>query len=179
MGYIIYILVVLIFVLRLYFLKISKQNERAILRNGGTEYGARNSKFLTIAHILFYFGCLAEAIVKKPEFDGVCATGLGLIVFSFLMLYYIVNHLLKGIWTVKLMVAKGHKYNPHWLFQIVKHPNYYLNITPELIGLALLCHAVAIFALLAPIYAGILAVRIKQENRVLKEIIIPNGRVKI
>ncbi|WP_269485616.1 isoprenylcysteine carboxylmethyltransferase family protein [Campylobacter ureolyticus] len=60
------------------------------------------------------------------------------------------------------------------MFKLFKHPNYYLNIFPELIGLAMLCHAKFSFILLAPIYLIIIFIRIKQENRVLKEIIIPN-----
>ncbi len=34
-------------------------------------------------------------------------------------------------------------YHPihHWLFQTVRHPNIFLIIIPELVGLALLCHA--------------------------------------
>ncbi|WP_169776893.1 isoprenylcysteine carboxyl methyltransferase family protein [Campylobacter mucosalis] len=178
MDYLVYILVILIFVLRLGFLKISKQNESKILKNGGVEYGVKNTKMLTIAHILFYFGCLIEAIIQKQVFDNVSLVGIFLIVFAFLMLYYIVNYLLKDIWTVKLMVAKEHKYNPHWLFRVIKHPNYYLNILPELIGLAMLCHAKVSFMVIMPIYLVILFIRIKEEDRVLKEIIIPNG-VKI
>ncbi|CAD7289717.1 hypothetical protein LMG7974_01795 [Campylobacter majalis] len=171
----IYILVAVIFALRLVFLKISKQNEAMILQNGGVEHGVKNTKMLTIAHIAFYFSCLTEAVVKTSVFDTTSAVGLGLIVFAFLMLYYIVNHLLRGIWTVKLMVANNHKYNPHWLFRYVKHPNYYLNIIPELIGLALLCHAKISFMILMPIYLIVLFIRIKQEDKVLKEIIIPNS----
>ncbi|QKF62469.1 isoprenylcysteine carboxyl methyltransferase family protein [Campylobacter mucosalis] len=175
MDYLVYVLVVSIFILRLGFLKISKQNESLILQNGGVEYGVKNTKMLTIAHILFYLGCLIEAIMQKQVFDGVSLAGTFLIVFAFLMLYYIVNYLLKGIWTVKLMVANNHKYNPHWLFKVVKHPNYYLNILPELIGLAMLCHAKVSFIVIMPIYLVILFIRIKEEDRVLKEIIIPNG----
>ena len=38
----------------------------------------------------------------------------------------------------------------------------------------MLCHAKFSFILLAPIYLIIIFIRIKQENIVLKEIIIPN-----
>lgn len=170
----IYFLVFIIFCIRLLFLKLSLKNERVIINGGGVEYGKKNSIILTIIHILFYVFCLVEAVIKKPVFDDISLVGIGLLIFSFLMLYYIANSLLKGIWTVKLMVAKNHIYNNHWLFKTFKHPNYYLNIFPELIGLAMLCHAKFSFIVLAPIYLIIIFTRINQENRVLKEIIIPN-----
>ncbi|WP_033916816.1 isoprenylcysteine carboxyl methyltransferase family protein [Campylobacter sputorum] len=175
MDYLIFILVFCVFVLRLYFLKISKKNEKNILKNGGKEYGVNNTKVITIVHVMFYLFCLFEAIVREVKFDMVSCIGLGLLMFAFFMLYYIVNYLLKDIWTVKLMIAKNHKYNPHFLFRIIKHPNYYLNIFPELVGLSMLCHASVSFIILAPIYLIIMYIRIKEEDNLIKNVIIPNG----
>lgn len=174
MNYIIQIIVAVIFIIRLLFLKVSKTNEKNILANGGKEYGAENSKRLTRLHILFYAACLAESILKKARFDTLSIIGCLLLVFSIFMLYT-VTRLLKGIWTVKLMIAENHQYNDHWLFRTVKHPNYFLNIAPELIGLALLCHALYSAIIILPFYVVVLYVRIKEENRLLKEVIIPNG----
>ena len=48
------LIVLAIFVFRLVFLKISIKNEKAILANGGQEFGVQNTKYITILHILFY-----------------------------------------------------------------------------------------------------------------------------
>ena len=168
-------LMIALFLLRLFFLKISIKNEKRILADGGKEYGVANTKLLTICHILFYAACLTEAIVKKASFDAVSAIGLALLVFAMAMLYWVIQ-LLGPIWTVKLMLVKNHHFVDHWLFQTIKHPNYFLNILPELIGLALLCHASLSFSLLFPPYLFILYRRIREENRLLQEVIIPNGR---
>ncbi|MCZ6111057.1 hypothetical protein [Campylobacter ureolyticus] len=93
----IYFLVFIIFCIRLLFLKLSLKNERVIINGGGVEYGKKNSIILTIIHILFYVFCLVEAVIKKPVFDDVSLVRVGLLVFSFLMLYYIANSLLKTI----------------------------------------------------------------------------------
>lgn len=167
-------IVVMIFVIRLFFLKISKQNEKAILENGGCEYGKENTKRITLLHILFYAGCFTEAFWQKTSFDAISMVGLALLAFSLVMLYT-VTRLLSGIWTVKLMLVNNHKYNDHWLFRVVKHPNYFLNIVPELIGLALLCHARYTAAIILPLYAIVLYIRIREEDRLLREVIIPNG----
>lgn len=175
LDYLILILVFCVFVLRLYFLKISKKNEKNILENDGKEYGVKNTKAITIVHIMFYLFCLFEAAIKGVKFDIVGLIGVVLLVFAFFMLYYIVNYLLKDIWTVKLMIAKNHKYNSHFLFRTIKHPNYYLNIFPELIGLSMLCHAAISFIVLSPIYLLIMYIRIKEEDDLIKNVIIPNG----
>ncbi|MBL7574415.1 Uncharacterized protein YpbQ, isoprenylcysteine carboxyl methyltransferase (ICMT) family [Peptoniphilus asaccharolyticus DSM 20463] len=172
--YAIYAIIVIVFAIRLAFLKVSKRNERAILANGGMEYGVVNTKRITILHILFYFGSLIEAIVKRVEFDKVSLVGLILVIFSMVVLYSVVN-ILKGIWTVKLMIAKGHKFNSHWLFDKFKHPNYFLNIIPELIGIALICHSTITSIIILPLYMVVLYIRIREENYLIETVIKPNG----
>lgn len=169
----IYFIVLVVFVIRLIFLKISIKNEKAIISNGGREYGKENSKRITVLHILFYLGCFIESIVRKVEFDKLSFVGLGLVVFSIFMLY-IVTRLLGEIWTVKLMLLKNHRYVDHWLFRIVRHPNYFLNIFPELLGLALMCHALITATVLTPFYCVVLYIRIKEEEKLLREVIIVN-----
>lgn len=170
----IYVIVIAVFIIRLFFLKISIKNEKRILKDGGKEYGVENSKRITILHILFYLGCLIEALIKKPAFDTISFIGLVLIIFSIFMLYT-VTRLLKDIWTVKLMILKNHQFVDHWLFVNIKHPNYFLNILPELVGLALLCHASYTALILSPLYIYVMSIRIKEEEQLLKEVIIPNG----
>ena len=160
------LIVLAVFIFRLVFLKISMKNEKAILANGGREYGVQNTKYITILHILFYLSCFAEATIRQVRFDALSAIGFGLLLFSMFMLY-VVTQLLGEIW--------NHKFVDHWLFRYVKHPNYFLNIVPELIGLALLCHALISFCILFPLYAVVLYNRIKEEEKLLKEVIIPNG----
>ena len=103
--------------------------------------------------------------------------GLLLLVFSMLMLMLVI-HLLGDIWTVKLMLVNDHKFVDHVIFRTVKHPNYFLNILPELVGLALLSHAYVTFVLVFPVYAVILYQRIAEEEKILQEIIIPNGSIR-
>ncbi len=151
-------IILVTFLIRLIFLKRSIENEKRILSNGGKEFGVENTKRLTLAHIVFYLSCLVEAMVHKTMFDGMSMVGLVLLIFSMLMLMLVI-HLLGDIWTVK-------------------HPNYFLNILPELIGLTLLSHAYMTFVLVFPVYAVILYRRIAEEEKLLHEVIIPNGSIK-
>lgn len=125
-------------------------------------------------YFIFYLSYLIEAIWVGATFDILRIVGLLLITFSVIM-FYTVTSLLRNIWTVKLMIAKNHKYVDHWLFQTIKHPNYFLNIAPELIGIALLCHAKYSAYILLPLYSIVIYLRIRQENQLIKTLILPNG----
>ncbi|MEQ9764211.1 isoprenylcysteine carboxyl methyltransferase family protein [Streptococcus jiangjianxini] len=173
----IYLCLCLMFVMRLLFLRLSIRNEKAILANGGREYGAVVSKVITILHIGFYLAVAIEISLRQPTFDATSLLGLSLMIFS-LAILKVVTSLLGDIWTIKLMVVNDHQFVDHWLFKTVKHPNYYLNIMPELIGICLLGHAWVSAVIIIPFYAIALMLRIREENRLLAEVIIPNTRLK-
>ncbi|HES9413754.1 isoprenylcysteine carboxyl methyltransferase family protein [Streptococcus pyogenes] len=170
----IFLVMLAMFTIRLVFLKKSITNEKAILAQGGQEFGAQNTKFLTLLHIMIYVFAVIEALLKQIKFDGISFLGLLLMLLSVAVLYE-VTRILGDIWTVKLMLAKDHKYVDHWLFKTIKHPNYFLNIAPELVGIALLCHAKITAMLLFPCYIVVIYSRIREENKLLAEVIIPNG----
>lgn len=148
-------------------MRVSKQNEARIVADGGREYGAFNSKLMAIVRVLIYFGALGEFYYLDRSVNLLTFIGMGLVVFSMYMLY-MVSRLLSPIWTVKLMVAKNHQYVDHWLFRNIKHPNYFLNIVPELVGIILVCQAWYTALLLLPIYAIIMYIRIIEENKIIE-----------
>lgn len=170
--YLIYVIVLFVFAIRLVFLKISKENEKNILENGGREFGVYNSKRLTILHIFFYFGSLIEVTINHTVFDKLSFIGLCLLTFSMIILHTVVK-LLGDMWTIKLMVSDNYKISDHWLFRIFKHPNYFLNIVPELVGIALICHSKVVSLVILPIYAVVLYIRIKEEELVVDTMIKP------
>lgn len=59
----IFVIVALVFLIRLIFLKISIRNEKKILADGGREYGVENSKYITILYILFYTFCFIRVFL--------------------------------------------------------------------------------------------------------------------
>jgi isoprenylcysteine carboxyl methyltransferase (ICMT) family protein YpbQ len=76
---------------------------------------------------------------------------------------------LKGLWTVKLIIASDHTLNQSALFRWVRHPNYFLNIIPELVGLALIMGAWLVLVGGLPLYLLVLRRRIVQEEQVMHE----------
>lgn len=154
------------FALRLLTLYYSIRNEKRILKRGGIQYGKRNSLFLTLAHVVYYFGSLSEAYWHQTTFDKVSLVGLGIMAFAYAMLFYVV-YKLRDIWTVKLYIVPNQRIERSFLFRVVRHPNYYLNIIPELIGVTLLCHAWLTCCVVFPIYVYLLVVRVRQEEQAM------------
>lgn len=153
--------------IRLASLAVSKRHEAALRRAGAVEHGALTTRLLALAHVLFYLACLGEGWLRGARFDGLSLAGLVVYLAAIAMLVWIVR-LLGPIWTVKVMIAPGHPVNRHWLFRTVRHPNYFLNILPELVGFALIFHALWTLALGLPVYLVILANRIRQEEEAMR-----------
>lgn len=169
MQYVI-IIFVSFFVLRLFSLYFSIRNEKRLLRCGAIQYGKFNSLLITLAHIAYYFSALYEAYATGIEFEKVSGIGLAIMTFAYLMLFYVV-YKLRDIWTVKLYIVPNQRIERSFLFRTVRHPNYFLNIIPELIGVGLLCHAWFTLSIGLPIYLCLLAVRIRQEERAMKPLL--------
>ncbi len=157
------------FVLRLISLAFSIRNEKLLLKNGAKQYGKVNSLLLTLAHIAYYFGALYEAYIKGVDFNTLSMAGVGVMAFAYGMLFYVI-YKLRDVWTVKLYIAPNHRIERSFLFRSIRHPNYYLNIIPELIGVALLCNAWTTLCIGFPLYLCLLIVRIRQEEAAMKEL---------
>ena len=111
---------------------------------------------------------IAEYLVRPAPFDWVSVTGLAIYAFGAVMLVVVIA-LLGRFWTVKLIIARDHDLVTHPLFRAVRHPNYYLNILPELVGYAVTLHAWLTLVVGLAIYMVPLTVRIRQEERVMRE----------
>lgn len=161
------ILFILFFAVRLFSLKISIQNEKRLIEKQAVQYGKKNSILLSIAHIVFYFSAIYEANTNAYAFDNIAVAGFVVLFLAYLALFWVIKAL-GEIWTVKLYILPEHKINTAFLFRVIRHPNYFLNIIPELIGLGLMCHAWYTLTFILPVYLIILSVRIFQEEKVMK-----------
>lgn len=166
MQYIIFVFA-LFFGLRLVSLKYSLSNEKRLKRMGAVEYGKRNSLFLALAHISYYFLSLYEACASGTEFNRWSLYGTALMGFAYIMLFYVIFSL-RDIWTLKIYIAPDHRIEKSFLFRTVRHPNYFLNIIPELIGVGLLCNSWYTLSIGLPFYSCFLAVRIYQEEKAMR-----------
>ncbi len=160
--------VVLAGVLRVAALLVSIRNEKRMKAAGAAEYGAGTSTALALAHIAFYLASIAEGFWRSAPVSAV--TFAGLILYGLAMCALIwVMVTLGRFWTVKIIIAKDHDLVTNRLFRLIRHPNYYLNMVPELIGFALALQSYATLFLGLPVYLAILLRRIRQEEKAMRE----------
>jgi isoprenylcysteine carboxyl methyltransferase (ICMT) family protein YpbQ len=146
---------------------VSMRHEKALKAQGAREYGRSTSHLLAAAHALFYGGALVEGLWRSTQPTRWTTVGLLLYGMSIIALL-LVWRALHGFWTVKLLIASDHRLNQSALFRWVRHPNYFLNIIPELVGLALIMGAWMVLVIGLPLYLLVLRMRIVQEERVMK-----------
>jgi isoprenylcysteine carboxyl methyltransferase (ICMT) family protein YpbQ len=157
----------LAFAFRLGTLFLSIRHEKILKRDGAKEYGAKNSVALAIAHTIFYIALATEAFFRRAAIDSISYIGFTLYAISVLALLLVIRTLGR-LWTVKLLIAKDHVLIDTPLFRAVRHPNYFLNILPELVGLSLVFHAFWTLAIGLPLYLIPLSIRIREEEAVMK-----------
>jgi len=156
------------FLFRLVMLAVSIRHEKALKRDGAIELGAGNSKLLALCHIAFYFSALAEGLHRKPPFDTISIVGCVLYAIGAISLLLVVR-ILGRFWTIKLILARDHQLITHPLFRIFRHPNYILNLFPEIIGLALIFHAYITLIVGIALYLIPLSIRIRQEEAAMSQ----------
>ena len=147
---------------------VSIRNQRVLKEAGAIEFGVRNSNVLALAHVLFFISAIIEAILRPPVFDTISIIGLVLYSISVISILFVIR-LLGRLWTVRLLIAPNHSLIRHPLFRIVRHPNYYLNILPELAGFALVLHAYLTLLIGLPLYLIPLVTRMQQEETVMRK----------
>lgn len=152
---------------RLFSLAVSVRHERQLKARGAREHDATTSKLLAAAHVVFYLAGFVEAWLSAVEVRPVGLVGVGLWVASMLALALVVRELGR-LWTVKLIIAPDHELKTGSLFRHVRHPNYLLNIVPELIGYGLALQAWWTLAIGLPVYGVLLMKRIRAEEAVMQ-----------
>ena len=168
MSWVLTVAFALIFCCRLASVVVSIINERRLKKRGAIEFGKRNTQLLALLHLLFYIAAFSEAYWQQAQFDIISVVGLLVSLFSMAMLAYVIYQLWP-IWTVKLILVTDQPINLTPLFKRVRHPNYYLNIIPEILGITLLMKANLALAVIGPFYLASLAMRINVEERVMRE----------
>lgn len=163
------VFVVLALIFRFSSLFISIRHEKALKRGGAREYGAGNSKALAAMHILFYVAAITEGTLMPGAWNiGLTVAGVVIYLLAALVLVSVIRSL-GALWTIKIIIAPGHHVVRSGLFRWVRHPNYFLNVLPELIGFALALNAVTTLLVGIPLYLVPLIIRIRQEERVMRD----------
>ncbi|WP_445682245.1 isoprenylcysteine carboxyl methyltransferase family protein [Radicibacter daui] len=163
------VFIVLALIFRFSSLFISIRHEKALKGAGAQEFGAGNSKALAAMHILFYVAAITEGALMPGVWNtGLTVTGVVIYLLAALALVSVIRSL-GALWTIKIIIAPGHHVVRSGLFRWVRHPNYFLNVLPELIGFAVALNAFTTLLVGIPLYLVPLIIRIRQEERVMRD----------
>jgi isoprenylcysteine carboxyl methyltransferase (ICMT) family protein YpbQ len=154
-------------VLRLGSLWISRRNERRLRAEGCEEYGAANTRCLAMLHVAYYAGAFVEGLWRESQFDAWTWLGAAVYGFSIVVLFSVIFSLGR-LWSVKLLLARGHVLKSSGPFRFVRHPNY-VGMVLELAGLAVVLKAWVVLILVGPLYGWSLLQRIRVENEVMRQ----------
>lgn len=162
------IILIILTLLRVPSAIVSGRNEARIKAHGGLEFGKTNSRALIVVQFLIYLSTIGYAIVEDVPV-GV-HTYIGLVVYAFAMavLIYVIRTLGR-FWTFKIYIVKGHQLIETPLFKRVKHPNYYLNMIPEVLSFAIISQGWVVFIPLFVLHLITLFNRIRLEEKVMRK----------
>jgi isoprenylcysteine carboxyl methyltransferase (ICMT) family protein YpbQ len=152
------------FAARLASLAWSKRNERKLRAAGAREFGHLNSRALALAHLAFYAAAPVEATLRgRGPSPRVGWLGVALYTVAMGMLVWVCRAL-GPLWTVKVLIGPQQRVVRSGPYRLCKHPNYFLNLLPELVGYGLALGAWRTLRCGLPCYTLCLAVRIRQEE---------------
>jgi isoprenylcysteine carboxyl methyltransferase (ICMT) family protein YpbQ len=155
-------------VLRGISLAISFRNERRLKQEGAVEYGRSGTALITGVSLLYAAVAIVEGALRRVQFGAFTVWGIAIHTFSMVVLFSVIYQL-RDTWTVKVLIARDHRLVTSWLFRTVRHPNYFLNLIPEFIGLTLVFTSWVTAAVLFPVLLVAIGVRIVQEERAMRE----------
>jgi methyltransferase len=160
------ILVALVGVERVAELVVSVRNAAWSKERGGVESGQGHFPFMVVLHTGLLVGALVEAWVRRPDVPSVLAWSmLALVVASQALRWWCIGTLGRR-WNTRVIIVPGLPPVTGGPYRLMRHPNYVAVVVE---GIALpLVHAAWITALVFTILnAGLLAVRIRVEDRAL------------
>jgi methyltransferase len=147
-------------------LVISRAHARVAFANGAYEVGRGHYRLMASVHTLFFASCAAEVLLLDRSFPG----ALGFVALAAALLAqglrYSAVSALGQRWNVRIIVWPNAAPVTSGPYRFIRHPNY-LAVCIELFFIPLIHGAVITAWVFTALNAGILAVRIGEEERAL------------
>jgi methyltransferase len=163
-------LVVLVVVVaeRLFELRLTRRNERAVRARGAVEAGAEHYPILTVLHGAFLVCCVLEVLLlQRPFVPAIAAISGAALVGTMALRYWAVSSL-GDRWNTRVLVEPGVPAVTSGPYRFLGHPNY-LAVVVEIAALPMLHTAWLTAILFTVLNAWMLRLRIAVEERALLE----------
>ena len=154
-----------VILLRIGELLLSKRNEKWLLQNGAVEYGKKHYPFIVALHILFIISLIIEYSTQHTA-----SFSLFFIILYFLILVFKAWVILSlgKFWNTKIYHISNLPLVKKGPYRYIKHPNYMIVIA-EIAVIPLAFHLYFTAITFSILNAMMLFVRIKEEDKILKE----------
>jgi len=154
-----------VILLRIGELLLSKRNEKWLLQNGAVEYGKKHYPFIVALHILFIISLIIEYSTQHTA-----SFSLFFIILYFLILVFKAWVILSlgKFWNTKIYHISNLPLVKKGPYKYLKHPNYMIVIA-EIAVIPLAFHLYFTAITFSILNAMMLFVRIKEEDKILKE----------
>ena len=162
-----YIIISIVIIQRLTELMIAKRNEKWLIANGAVEYGKEHYKYIVFLHTMFFISMFIEFNIRGRHSEFSVINYLFLVIFIFMqvMRFWVLNSLGK-YWNTKILRIPGSVLISKGPYRYFKHPNYII-VCCEIIAIPMIFDLYVTAIVFTVLNALILAVRIKEENKVL------------
>jgi len=147
----------------------ASRNERAQRSRGGIEPKRDVYAFMQVAYPGVFLAMLAEGLLRPAPSSGVLAAGALVFMAGKLLKWWAIVTL-GPCWTFRVIVVPGSSAVHRGPYRFMRHPNY-IGVLGELVGVALLAGAPVAGPLGTLLFAGLIALRVRVENRALDAIL--------
>lgn len=150
--------------LRLGELLLARKNERWLLQHGAVEYGKKHYRYIVMLHVLFFISLITEYIFTSTGYYSIT-----LLLLYFLLLGFKawVIFSLGKYWNTKIFRISSYPLVKKGPYKFMKHPNYVI-VVAEVALIPLIFHLYITAIVFSILNAGMLYVRIREENKALK-----------
>ena len=160
--------VALVALQRLLELRLSRRNERCARANGAVERGADHYKPMVALHALWLLSTFLEGALRGPEFPAYWPVPLTLFLLVQPLRYWAILSLGES-WNTRILVVPGAKPVRRGPYRYLNHPNYVV-VVVEILTFPLVFGAWITALVFSTLNAVLLSVRIREENRALREL---------
>ena len=160
--------VMLVAVQRLLELWYSRRNERRLLARGAVEKGSGHYPVIVAVHSLWLVSTLVEALLRGPERPAWWPVPLVAFLLVQPLRYWAILSLGEN-WNTRVLVVPGGKLVRRGPYRYFPHPNYVV-VAVEVLTFPLIFGAWITAVVFSLLNAALLYVRIRTENRALREL---------
>ena len=147
--------------------RLAARHDRALRSAGAIEPKDDVFPAMQVAYPASFLTIALESALRGARVDGLFAAGLAVFILAKAIKYWAIATL-GPRWTFRVLVPPASSLVRHGPYRFLRHPNY-LGVIGELAGMGLMADAVICGSLSVVIFAALIVLRIRVEERALGE----------